>query len=181
EAVELHHVDGPVVRPIGHRNVVAQLGQALDAVVAGDLERIEREGLEVVVCLESPGGAVHGYGLAASQLDRVRAHGIPLVAAVDKVAASGGYLMAAVADRILAAPFAVIGSIGGVEGHSEVRYAEWPSNTVSARGPSIPTAISIGFSLYFFYNKKNLLLFPAMKNTSPVRTLRHRSIIGSQL
>ncbi len=67
---------------------------------------------EVVVCLESPGGAVHGYGLAASQLDRIRSHGIPLVVAVDKVAASGGYLMAAVADRILAAPFAVIGSIG---------------------------------------------------------------------
>ncbi|HEY5644613.1 MAG TPA: protease SohB, partial [Pseudomonadales bacterium] len=67
---------------------------------------------EVVVCLESPGGAVHGYGLAASQLDRIRARGIPLIAAVDKVAASGGYLMAAVADRILAAPFAVIGSIG---------------------------------------------------------------------
>jgi serine protease SohB len=67
---------------------------------------------EVVVCLESPGGAVHGYGLAASQLDRIRSHGVPLVVAVDKVAASGGYLMAAVADRILAAPFAVIGSIG---------------------------------------------------------------------
>jgi serine protease SohB len=67
---------------------------------------------EVVVKLESPGGAVHGYGLAASQLDRIRQHGIPLVVAVDKVAASGGYLMAAVADRILAAPFAVIGSIG---------------------------------------------------------------------
>lgn len=69
-------------------------------------------GDEVVVCLESPGGAVHGYGLAASQLDRIRQHGIPLIVAVDKVAASGGYLMAAVADRILAAPFAVIGSIG---------------------------------------------------------------------
>ncbi len=67
---------------------------------------------EVVICLESPGGAVHGYGLAASQLDRIRQAGVPLVAAVDKVAASGGYLMAAVADRILAAPFAVIGSIG---------------------------------------------------------------------
>ena len=67
---------------------------------------------EVLIRLESPGGAVHGYGLAASQLDRIRQHGIPLVVAVDKVAASGGYLMAAVADRILAAPFAVIGSIG---------------------------------------------------------------------
>ena len=69
---------------------------------------------EVVVRLESPGGAVHGYGLAASQLDRVRQHEVPLVVVVDKVAASGGYLMAAVADRILAAPFAVLGSIGVV-------------------------------------------------------------------
>ena len=69
---------------------------------------------EVVVRLESPGGAVHGYGLAASQLDRIRQHDVPLVVAVDKVAASGGYLMAAVADKILAAPFAVLGSIGVV-------------------------------------------------------------------
>ena len=57
---------------------------------------------------------VHGYGLAASQLARVRSHGVKLTVAVDKVAASGGYLMAAVADRILAAPFAVLGSIGVV-------------------------------------------------------------------
>jgi len=69
---------------------------------------------EVLVRLESPGGAVHGYGLAASQLDRVRQHGVALTAAVDKVAASGGYMMAVVADRILAAPFALIGSIGVV-------------------------------------------------------------------
>jgi serine protease SohB len=69
---------------------------------------------EVVVRLESPGGLVHGYGLAASQLDRIRQQGIPLTVIVDKVAASGGYLMAVVADRILAAPFAVVGSIGVV-------------------------------------------------------------------
>lgn len=69
---------------------------------------------EVLMRLESPGGLVHGYGLAASQLDRIRKHGVPLVVAVDKVAASGGYLMAVVADRILAAPFAVLGSIGVV-------------------------------------------------------------------
>lgn len=71
-----------------------------------------RESDEVLVRLESPGGLVHGYGLAASQLDRIRRRGIPLVVAVDKVAASGGYLMAVVANRILAAPFAVLGSIG---------------------------------------------------------------------
>lgn len=69
---------------------------------------------EVVICLESPGGMVHSYGLAASQMMRIRNKGIPLTAIVDRVAASGGYLMAAVANKILAAPFAVIGSIGVV-------------------------------------------------------------------
>tara|TARA_B100000900_G_scaffold365025_1_gene340014 strand:+ start:1517 stop:2581 length:1065 start_codon:yes stop_codon:yes gene_type:complete len=69
---------------------------------------------EVVICLESPGGMVHSYGLAASQMMRVRNQGIPLTAIVDKVAASGGYLMAAVANKIVAAPFAVVGSIGVV-------------------------------------------------------------------
>lgn len=67
---------------------------------------------EVVIRLESPGGVVHGYGLAASQLHRIRERGIPLTACVDKVAASGGYMMAVVANQILAAPFAIVGSIG---------------------------------------------------------------------
>lgn len=67
---------------------------------------------EVVVRVDSAGGMVHGYGLGASQLARVRSSGIKLTVAVDKIAASGGYLMASVADRILAAPFAVVGSIG---------------------------------------------------------------------
>jgi len=67
---------------------------------------------EIVVKLESAGGMVHAYGLAASQLQRIRDHKIPLTVIVDKVAASGGYLMACVADKILAAPFSIIGSIG---------------------------------------------------------------------
>jgi len=67
---------------------------------------------EVVVCLENPGGTVHEHGLAASQLLRIREHGIPLTVIVDKVAASGGYLMASIADKIIAARFAIIGSIG---------------------------------------------------------------------
>ena len=67
---------------------------------------------EILVKVESPGGLVHGYGLAASQLQRIRSAGVPLTIAVDKVAASGGYMMACVADRIVAAPFAVLGSIG---------------------------------------------------------------------
>ena len=71
-------------------------------------------GDEVVVRVKSFGGRVHGYGLAASQLQRVREHGLSLVVAVDQVAASGGYLMAAVANKVIAAPFAVVGSIGVV-------------------------------------------------------------------
>jgi serine protease SohB len=69
---------------------------------------------EVVVRLESSGGMVHAYGLGASQLQRVKDKGIRLSVCVDKVAASGGYMMACVADRILSAPFAVLGSIGVV-------------------------------------------------------------------
>lgn len=67
---------------------------------------------EVFMRLESSGGVVHGYGLAASQLMRILDKNIPLTVSVDKVAASGGYMMACVANRIIAAPFAIIGSIG---------------------------------------------------------------------
>ena len=68
----------------------------------------------VLVRLESPGGMVHSYGLAASQLTRIKAANLKLIIAVDQVAASGGYMMACVADEIIAAPFAVVGSIGVV-------------------------------------------------------------------
>lgn len=69
---------------------------------------------EVLVRLESPGGLVHAYGLAAAQLTRLREKNIRITIAVDKVAASGGYMMACVADKIVAAPFAIVGSIGVV-------------------------------------------------------------------
>ncbi len=68
----------------------------------------------VVVRLESPGGMVHGYGLAAAQLVRLRDAGFNLTICVDKVAASGGYMMACIANEIVSAPFAVVGSIGVV-------------------------------------------------------------------
>ncbi|KTD29421.1 protease SohB [Legionella maceachernii] len=88
---------------------VEQLRDAVSAVLS-----IVQEKDEVVVRLESPGGAVNGYGLAASQLQRLRDRNIPLTVCIDKIAASGGYLMACVANRIIAAPFAIIGSIGVV-------------------------------------------------------------------
>ncbi len=68
----------------------------------------------VVVRLESPGGMVHGYGLAAAQLVRLRDAGFHLTICVDKVAASGGYMMACIASEIISAPFAILGSIGVV-------------------------------------------------------------------
>ncbi len=67
---------------------------------------------EVIVQVESGGGMVHGYGLASSQLARLREAGLKLTVCVDKVAASGGYMMACVANEIVAAPFAILGSIG---------------------------------------------------------------------
>lgn len=89
---------------------VNSLRREIDAVIS--LANPEKD--EVLLRLESPGGVVHGYGLAASQLQRLRDRNIPLIAAVDKVAASGGYMMACVANKIVAAPFAVIGSVGVV-------------------------------------------------------------------
>ncbi|WCE30664.1 protease SohB [Vibrio sp. SCSIO 43137] len=86
---------------------VASLREEITAILS-----VAREGDEVLLRLESGGGMVHAYGLASSQLDRIKAANIPLTIAVDKVAASGGYMMACIADKIVSAPFAVVGSIG---------------------------------------------------------------------
>lgn len=86
-----------------------KLREEISAVIS-----VAKTGDEVLVRLESAGGQVHGYGLAAAQLARLKDAGIFLTVAVDKVAASGGYMMACVADRLIAAPFAIIGSIGVV-------------------------------------------------------------------
>lgn len=88
---------------------VSALREEISAVL-----QVARPDDAVLLRLESGGGVVHGYGLAASQLKRIRDRGHRLHVSVDKVAASGGYLMACVADSILAAPFAVVGSIGVV-------------------------------------------------------------------
>jgi serine protease SohB len=69
---------------------------------------------EVVLRLESGGGMVHSYGLASSQLARIREAGVPLTVCIDKVAASGGYMMACIGQKIISAPFAILGSIGVV-------------------------------------------------------------------
>ncbi|MGF1690655.1 protease SohB [Photobacterium kagoshimensis] len=86
---------------------VTSLREEITAILA-----VAIEGDEVLLRLETGGGMVHGYGLASSQLDRLKTAGIKLTISVDKVAASGGYMMACVGDRIISAPFAIVGSIG---------------------------------------------------------------------
>lgn len=90
-------------------SAVKHLREEISAIIS-----TAHKGDEVVLRLESGGGMVHGYGLAAAQLVRLKEAGLTLTVCVDKIAASGGYMMACVADKILAAPFAVVGSIGVV-------------------------------------------------------------------
>ncbi len=90
-----------------HASAVNHLREEISAILT-----LAVPGDEIVVRLESGGGVVHGYGLAASQLQRIRDRDVALTVVVDKVAASGGYLMACVADKLIAAPFSIIGSIG---------------------------------------------------------------------
>lgn len=88
---------------------VQQLREEISAILT-----VAQAGDEVIVRLESAGGLVHSYGLASSQLVRIKEAGLTLTVCIDKIAASGGYMMACVADKILSAPFAVVGSIGVV-------------------------------------------------------------------
>jgi serine protease SohB len=88
----------------------SQVKELRDEVTA--LLHVAKPGDEVLIRIESPGGVVHGYGLAAAQIKRFKDAGLTVTASVDKVAASGGYLMACTANKILAAPFAIVGSIG---------------------------------------------------------------------
>ena len=88
-------------------SAVEELREIISAIV-----EVANKKDKVLLILESAGGFVHGYGLAASQLQRLRQKGLHLTVAIDKLAASGGYLMACVAQKIIAAPFAIVGSIG---------------------------------------------------------------------
>jgi hypothetical protein len=91
---------------------VANLREEVTAILANCNGSANKNNAQVLLVLQSGGGTVTGYGLAAAQLLRIKRAGIPLTIAVEQVAASGGYMMCCVADRIVASPFAVLGSIG---------------------------------------------------------------------
>ncbi len=90
-----------------HASEVDSFREAITAILL-----VAKKEDEVLVVLDSAGGLVHNDGLAASELCRIRQRQIPLVVSIDLVAASGGYMMASVANKIIAAPFAIVGSIG---------------------------------------------------------------------
>src|SRR5271165_3800759 len=91
-------------------SAVKRLGSEIDAVLIAARPGTD----EAVIRIDSGGGTVTGYGLAAAEILRLRERRIKVTSSVDQVAASGGYMMACAADRIVAAPFAVVGSIGVV-------------------------------------------------------------------
>src|ERR1700729_2670268 len=91
-------------------SAVKRLGAEIDAVLIAARPATD----EAVIRIESPGGTVTGYGLAAAEILRLRERKIKVTASVDQVAESGGYMMACPADRIAAAPLALVGSIGVV-------------------------------------------------------------------
>lgn len=92
-----------------HASQVENLRKEVSAVLA-----VAKPEDEIIVRIDSPGGVVNGYGFAAAQLERIRQAGINLTICIDQVAASGGYMMSAVGHKIIAAPFAIVGSIGVV-------------------------------------------------------------------
>ncbi|MED7818552.1 MULTISPECIES: protease SohB [unclassified Francisella] len=92
-----------------HASQVENLRKEVSAILA-----VAKSADEVIVRIDSPGGVVNGYGFAAAQLERIRQLGINLTVCIDQVAASGGYMMSAVANKIISAPFAIVGSIGVV-------------------------------------------------------------------
>jgi len=112
---DLEKTDKPRVYVIDFKgDIKASAVEAFRDSITSVLQVVNAGNDEVVVRLESPGGMVHSYGLASAQLDRIRAAGVKLTVCVDRVAASGGYMMACVADKIVASPFAIMGSIGVV-------------------------------------------------------------------
>lgn len=92
-----------------HAKEADMLGEAINAILA-----VKEDNDEVVIKMNSGGGVVNGYGLVAAEMERIKAAGIKLTVCVDLVAASGGYMAACVADTIVAAPYAYIGSLGVV-------------------------------------------------------------------
>ncbi len=66
----------------------------------------------LVLRIESPGGSSFASELIRQELELVQLEGKPVVVSMGAVAASGGYWIAATADRIVAEPTTITGSIG---------------------------------------------------------------------
>ncbi|MCW3798372.1 signal peptide peptidase SppA [Sphingomonas sp. BN140010] len=92
----------------------APLGTAGGESIAATIDKALRGGKlkALVVRIDSPGGSVTGSERIRAALMQARARNIPVVASMGNVAASGGYWVATAADRIIAEPSTITGSIG---------------------------------------------------------------------
>ena len=97
---------------------IIQMGGDQNAAAADNLVQLIREAREdesveaLVVRIDSPGGSAFASELIRQELELTQQAGKPVIASMAGVAASGGYWVAATADRIYAHPTTITGSIG---------------------------------------------------------------------
>lgn len=74
--------------------------------------RLDENTKAVVLRIDSPGGSSFASEIIRQEVLELKKAGIPVIASMSSVAASGGYWIAASADQIWAAPTTITGSIG---------------------------------------------------------------------
>jgi protease-4 len=96
--VDFHGQIGPSIRPIDYARLLMQL-------------REDHSVRAVILNIDSPGGSASGSELLARAVRRLREEK-PVIAFIGGLGASGGYMIAAAAERAFALPSALVGSIG---------------------------------------------------------------------
>jgi protease-4 len=102
---------GPGLSPFGSSSAGGDTMAAALREAAAD-----KEVDAIVLRVESPGGSVTGSETIWREVVRAREAGTPVVASMGAVAASGGYYVSMAADKIVANPGTITGSIGVVTG-----------------------------------------------------------------
>ncbi len=134
----LVHVNGAILDTrIG---VSAPSGFADEGIAAADeiapaiLDAADDPDIEaIIVRVDSPGGSPVASETILRAIDRAREKGKPVIVSMGSTAASGGYWVAAHADRIFATPTTITGSIGVVGGKFSARDV-WPKIGVNWDG-----------------------------------------------
>ncbi|BBZ65958.1 signal peptide peptidase SppA [Mycolicibacterium insubricum] len=118
------NVVGPIVSGRGDRTLLP-LGESSaggDTIAAALRTAAATDGVAAIVLrVDSPGGSVSASETIWREVVRARERGIPVVASMGAVAASGGYYVSMSADAIVANPATITGSIGVITGKLNAR------------------------------------------------------------